>query len=183
MRWDGAEALGVRWNGSPDNLLGNPQSRGIPTWYILPDEIAAPLRARYDDSPGQLTQRNADITRVRIRPLPDRISKGAIEEKLDDQWVLSITDRVAGSMEIMNPKNGPLLCAESVSCGSPAARSGSTTNHTAPSTDYSASLCNWFSRMAMSASNRFVHSTIESLACIPTWLKTSTAAITPQSAH
>ena len=106
MRWDGAEALGVRWNGSPDNLLGNPQSRGIPTWYILPDEIAAPLRARYDDSPGQLTQRNANITRVRIRPLPDRISKGEIEEKLDDQWVLSITDRVAGSMENMNPRTG-----------------------------------------------------------------------------
>jgi hypothetical protein len=106
MRWDGTEALGVRWNGSPDNLLGNPQSRGIATWYILPDEIAAPLRARYDDSPGQLTQRNADITRVRIRPLPDRISKGEIEEKRDDEWVLSITDRVAGSMEIMNPRTG-----------------------------------------------------------------------------
>jgi hypothetical protein len=112
MRWDGDERLGVRWNGSPDNLLGNPQSRGIATWFVLPEEIAAPLRARYEDSAGQLTQQNADITRVRLRPLPDRISKGEIQEKLDDQWVLSITDRAAGNMEIMNPRTGHFLALD-----------------------------------------------------------------------
>jgi hypothetical protein len=112
MRWDGTEALGVRWNGGPDNLLGNPQSRGIPTWFILPDEIAVPLRARYADSPGQLTERNADITRVRLRPLPDRISNGEIQEKLDDHWVLSVTDRSAGSMEIMNPRTGHFVALD-----------------------------------------------------------------------
>jgi hypothetical protein len=26
----------MRWNGSEDNPLGNPQSRGIPTWFIIP---------------------------------------------------------------------------------------------------------------------------------------------------
>ena len=40
-KWDGKEAFGIRWNGSSDDSgIGNPQSRGIPTWFILPDEIS-----------------------------------------------------------------------------------------------------------------------------------------------
>lgn len=38
--WDGKECYGIRWNGNDsDNGIGNPQSRGVPTWFILPDEI------------------------------------------------------------------------------------------------------------------------------------------------
>lgn len=40
MDWDKNPALGVRWNGGDKEGLGNPQSRGIATWFILPDEIA-----------------------------------------------------------------------------------------------------------------------------------------------
>jgi hypothetical protein len=36
-RWDNEPCLGMRWNGSGGNRLGNPQSRGIPTWFIIPD--------------------------------------------------------------------------------------------------------------------------------------------------
>jgi hypothetical protein len=35
-RWDNNVCLGMRWNGSDENPLGNPQSRGIPTWFIIP---------------------------------------------------------------------------------------------------------------------------------------------------
>lgn len=35
-RWDDEPRLGMRWNGSKESRLGNPQSRGIPTWFILP---------------------------------------------------------------------------------------------------------------------------------------------------
>jgi hypothetical protein len=36
--WDGAKTLAVRWNGSDsEDGIGNPQSRGIPTWFVLPD--------------------------------------------------------------------------------------------------------------------------------------------------
>lgn len=35
-RWDGAVRLAIRWNGDSNNPIGNPQSRGIPTWFILP---------------------------------------------------------------------------------------------------------------------------------------------------
>jgi len=35
-RWDNTPCLGMRWNGSEANPLGNPQSRGIPTRFIIP---------------------------------------------------------------------------------------------------------------------------------------------------
>jgi len=41
MLWKGNEAVGMRWNGNTDdNGIGTPQSRGIATWFIVPDEIA-----------------------------------------------------------------------------------------------------------------------------------------------
>lgn len=36
--WDGQPVLAARWNGSnADTGIGNPQSRGIPTWFVLPE--------------------------------------------------------------------------------------------------------------------------------------------------
>ncbi|HWB06280.1 MAG TPA: hypothetical protein VG796_24870 [Verrucomicrobiales bacterium] len=35
-RWDGKPTLAMRWNGSDGNPIGNPQSRGLPTWFIIP---------------------------------------------------------------------------------------------------------------------------------------------------
>ena len=44
MLWDDQPAVGVRWNGGDSAAifqgLGNPQSRGIPTWFILPEPLA-----------------------------------------------------------------------------------------------------------------------------------------------
>ena len=53
-------SLGIRWNGEPSSPLGNPQSRGIPTWFIVPDELrdvveravrelSSPLEAAYNE--------------------------------------------------------------------------------------------------------------------------------------
>jgi hypothetical protein len=33
--WDNRRCVGFRWNGNDDRPLGNPQSRGLPTWTIL----------------------------------------------------------------------------------------------------------------------------------------------------
>ena len=35
-RWAGVPVLAMRWNGDDQNPIGNPQSRGIPTWFIVP---------------------------------------------------------------------------------------------------------------------------------------------------
>jgi hypothetical protein len=37
-RWDNKPVLAMRWNGNKENPLGNPQSRGLPTWFILPEQ-------------------------------------------------------------------------------------------------------------------------------------------------
>lgn len=42
FNWEGNRVIGVRWNGGKDNPIGNPQSRGIPTWFVLPDAVAIP---------------------------------------------------------------------------------------------------------------------------------------------
>ncbi|WP_445501301.1 hypothetical protein [Microvirga sp. G4-2] len=37
--WDGERRIGFRWNGSDENPIGNPQSRGLPTWTMLDPEL------------------------------------------------------------------------------------------------------------------------------------------------
>ncbi|MBI5970640.1 MAG: hypothetical protein HY884_05750 [Deltaproteobacteria bacterium] len=46
LEWDNYIRLGVRWNGDSNNPIGNPQSRGISTWFILPDEIAEAVKEK-----------------------------------------------------------------------------------------------------------------------------------------
>lgn len=37
-KWDDEPVLAMRWNGNNiGNPIGNPQSRGLPTWFILPE--------------------------------------------------------------------------------------------------------------------------------------------------
>jgi hypothetical protein len=37
LTWEGRPAVGMRWNGVVDETVGSPQSRGLPTWFILPE--------------------------------------------------------------------------------------------------------------------------------------------------
>lgn len=38
------EVLAIRWNGSEGAEIGNPQSRGLATWFIVPEELESPIR-------------------------------------------------------------------------------------------------------------------------------------------
>lgn len=41
LLWDGRPAVGLRWNGHDGEPgVGNPQSRGLPTWFIVPAGLA-----------------------------------------------------------------------------------------------------------------------------------------------
>jgi hypothetical protein len=33
--WDNQRRVGFRWNGTDNSPIGNPQSRGLPTWTML----------------------------------------------------------------------------------------------------------------------------------------------------
>ena len=51
IKWENIYKLGIRWNiaysewddyrkqNGQDECIGNPQSRGIPTWFVLPDDM------------------------------------------------------------------------------------------------------------------------------------------------
>jgi hypothetical protein len=39
------DRIGIRWNGSEEKAgIGNPQSRGRPTWFLVPDEFSSLVR-------------------------------------------------------------------------------------------------------------------------------------------
>ena len=37
--WDDSTVLAMRWNGDKEWPIGNPQSRGLPTWFIIPGRL------------------------------------------------------------------------------------------------------------------------------------------------
>jgi len=39
LTYDGKSVLACRWNGGEEEPSGHPNSRGIPTWFIIPDEM------------------------------------------------------------------------------------------------------------------------------------------------
>lgn len=53
LDWDGERHLGLRWNGGDDSAVGNPQSRGQATWFIVPEPLAITIRARLQEMRDQ----------------------------------------------------------------------------------------------------------------------------------
>jgi hypothetical protein len=47
-RWDDKPVLAMRWNGHKESPMGNPQSRGLPTWFVVPEEHR---RAVFENEP------------------------------------------------------------------------------------------------------------------------------------
>ena len=39
LQWGDELRLGIRWNGDEKSVIGNPQSRGNPTWFVLPTAL------------------------------------------------------------------------------------------------------------------------------------------------
>ena len=65
-RWDGRPALAMRWNGTDDEPLGNPQSRGLATWFIVPDQYVDPIldASGVSDSKLEFARDFLDLRRV-----------------------------------------------------------------------------------------------------------------------
>lgn len=38
-KWEDQTVLAIRWNGSENSPIGSPQSRGLPTWFIIPRRL------------------------------------------------------------------------------------------------------------------------------------------------
>ena len=47
LEFRGRERLALRWNGKDGEAgIGNPQSHGKPTWFVIPEELDQVVRAR-----------------------------------------------------------------------------------------------------------------------------------------
>ncbi len=64
--WEGFERVGIRWNGADDGPgIGNPQSRGNATWFLLPEEFDRVILEKIDElsmsGPGGLLERYREM--------------------------------------------------------------------------------------------------------------------------
>ncbi len=61
LEWYEEPTLACRWNGSSENRevseLGNPQSRGNPTWFIIPRPLHDAIRTRLQEAPDLRRER------------------------------------------------------------------------------------------------------------------------------
>jgi hypothetical protein len=60
VNWESQDRIGIRWNGGEGPGVGNPQSRGNATWFILPDELSEAVLNRIEElemnGPGGLLE-------------------------------------------------------------------------------------------------------------------------------
>ena len=47
-KWDNESCLALRWNACEGRPIGNPQSRGLPTWFIVPNPLVDPILGTLD---------------------------------------------------------------------------------------------------------------------------------------
>ncbi len=70
--WKDVERIGIRWNGDEsDRGIGNPQSRGNATWFILPEELESAVLDKVEDlshrGPGGLIEKYAEMASDQAR--------------------------------------------------------------------------------------------------------------------
>jgi hypothetical protein len=65
LEWYEEPTMACRWNGSSENPevseIGNPQSRGNPTWFVIPRALQDAIRERLREAP--IMQREQELTR------------------------------------------------------------------------------------------------------------------------
>lgn len=63
--WEEEEVIATRWNGSDDQPLGNPVSRGHATWFVVDGYAAAKIeeaaRAAAEQSPNSLAAKYREM--------------------------------------------------------------------------------------------------------------------------
>jgi hypothetical protein len=102
LLWAGERSLALRWNGDDQNRLGNPQSRGIPTWFVLPEPIALIVSERFIKPIPSLEDFGFD--KVKIRPRPQRIMDGQPQGPVDDEWIVISVDLNKGLVKLRNSR-------------------------------------------------------------------------------
>jgi hypothetical protein len=81
--FDGEERVGFRWNGAEGEPgIGNPQSRGKPTWEILPPELAEVVLER--------VERLQDSRHAELRAAYQEMAADRQREAEAEEWCESL---------------------------------------------------------------------------------------------
>jgi hypothetical protein len=116
--WDGKPVLAIRWNGNGVSPIGNPQSRGLATWFIVPDEFRGAILDRLqilapDKYPLAKEFIMNAVVLTNTIPLPDdrqkiqdAVIRGLGKYATRDLWTIKIfapPDRAGYSIRIQAP--------------------------------------------------------------------------------
>jgi len=65
VNWEGDDRIGIRWNGGDGPGVGNPQSRGKATWFIMPEPLQQVLLEKAEhlsiSGPGGLVEKYREM--------------------------------------------------------------------------------------------------------------------------
>ena len=100
--WDGEPRIGVRWNGDDEQPIGNPQSRGLPTWTMLDGDLYLPIM---HDLPEEMQILARTLLRIDTYPVIEMKVAWHPSEKL------TLGKRVSGQNEYQDCAPGSGLFA------------------------------------------------------------------------
>jgi hypothetical protein len=71
VNWEDADRIGIRWNGGDGPGVGNPQSRGRATWFIVPEPLQQVILEKVEElsisGPGGLLEKYTEMSNDRAR--------------------------------------------------------------------------------------------------------------------
>lgn len=117
-RWEGEPVIGMRWNGTDENPIGNPQSRGLPTWFVVPREFQDAVLDRLKETVPERVTRAKEFFMDSIvltntiampeqrRAIQEAVLKGIGNRLSSESWKASIFEP-ATSPEYIVRLQGP----------------------------------------------------------------------------
>jgi|GraSoiStandDraft_39_1057311.scaffolds.fasta_scaffold27730_4 hypothetical protein len=71
VNWEDEDRIGIRWNGGDGPGVGNPQSRGRATWFIVPEPLQQVVLEKVEElsisGPGGLVEKYTEMSNDRAR--------------------------------------------------------------------------------------------------------------------
>ena len=70
---EGVKTLGIRWNGTPQQVKGYPQQGGNPLWHNVPDYIAEAILEKLLKNDDNERFKNRAIIDIAVKELADKL--------------------------------------------------------------------------------------------------------------
>lgn len=107
--WDGVRVLAMRWNGDDQSQIGNPQSRGLPTWFIVPRHFSEAILTTLEQlAPGKGARAREFFIEAVV--LTNTIARPDCRKSIQEAVVEGIGPRLfteTWTVRIYEPQSGP----------------------------------------------------------------------------